>query len=309
MSAGDTKKLLNEAEKKVYEGEYKNAVTLLESILKANPRNLDALDLYAKAATDSGKEQMAIKILKRAISFDPKTAHRWMDLGQLQSGPTALKCFRQGISVMEANLMHAMKNAPLDFNLKDSLRMEIASGYASVADLFVTDLCDETHAERECEKALKLALNACEKSLEAHYGCANLRLIQGRRKEAVMHTRACNQILEEKKVGEVSPALRMSIAEICLELGETTHAAEMAEVLLQEDDRIVQSWYFAALCYFAAEDMETTTQYLKRAVDMLKKSPQKDLMTACQDLYNQMRRKKGQMNNHVGKEDNKMETE
>lgn len=35
---------------------------------------------------------------------------------------------------------------------------QVASAYASIAELFMTDLCDEPNAEKSCEMALKEAL-------------------------------------------------------------------------------------------------------------------------------------------------------
>ena len=37
-------------------------------------------------------------------------------------------------------------------------KKQVASAYASVAELFMTDLCDQQNAEQSCEQALKEAL-------------------------------------------------------------------------------------------------------------------------------------------------------
>lgn len=85
----------------LYRGEVKDAMGLLERVIKAQPKNVDAIDLYARAATDAGNHELALKALKKAIGLAPKVAHRWMDLAQIQSGATALKCYRQGIVLMQ----------------------------------------------------------------------------------------------------------------------------------------------------------------------------------------------------------------
>jgi len=274
--------LLQDAEKKVYGGDFKSALPILEDYLKTNPKNLDALDLYVKAAMDKGDSTLAIKALKHAISIDPKTSHRWMDLGQIQSGVTALKCYRQGVSAMENQLKKA---GGVDAKNCDGLRREIASGFASIAELFMTDLCDEPGAEQECEKALASAMRASTQSATAQYGCANLRFIQGRSKDAEPHLKACVHIIEKVgDDGELTYEFKMSVAELCLEMGKAEEAADIVERLLSENDRIVQVWYFAALCYNALNEVDIASQYLTRAVDMLKKSPEPDLMHACENL-------------------------
>mmetsp|Transcript_26478 Transcript_26478/g.51290 ORF Transcript_26478/g.51290 Transcript_26478/m.51290 type:complete len:332 (+) Transcript_26478:265-1260(+) len=281
--------MMAEAEKKVYEGDFKSAKSLLEVILKATPKNLHALDLFAKGATDAGDAQTAIKILKHAISIDPKTYHRWMDLAQIQDGVTALKCYRQGLALMEEALKTVAGAAGADQKTMQTIRVEMASGYASVAELFVTDLCDENGAEKECEKAVGAALRVCSQSPEANYAAANLRYIQGRGQDAAPHLGTCVNSLKSGNFNSTYE-FRMNVAQLCFEMGNLEAALDITEGLLEEDNRIVQTWYFASLCYFRAGDLATANEYLQRAVAMLKKAPQRELMAACEELHEEMRK-------------------
>ena len=48
------------------------------------------------------------------------------------------------------------------------LKYEISSAFVSIAELFMTDLCDEDDAETECEKYLNLSLAADPTNIETY---------------------------------------------------------------------------------------------------------------------------------------------
>jgi len=63
----------------------------------------------------------------------------------------------------------------------------IGSAYASIADLYMTDLCDEPDAEERCHENLKEAFKNDKDNIEAHLSMANLRLVRNNDKEAKEH--------------------------------------------------------------------------------------------------------------------------
>lgn len=60
----------------------------------------------------------------------------------------------------------------------------VTSIYCSLAELYMTDLCEETDAEDCCEKYVEAALNESPNSYEAFQTLANMRLSQNRSEEA-----------------------------------------------------------------------------------------------------------------------------
>lgn len=64
---------------------------------------------------------------------------------------------------------------------------QVASAYASIAELFMTDLCDEPNAEQSCETALKEALSVDSNNVDALQSLANLRMIRDKDAEAKVH--------------------------------------------------------------------------------------------------------------------------
>lgn len=63
----------------------------------------------------------------------------------------------------------------------------IGSAYASIADLYMTDLCDEPEAEEHCQNALNEAFKVDKDNIEAHQSMANLRLVRNNDQEAKKH--------------------------------------------------------------------------------------------------------------------------
>ena len=72
---------------------------------------------------------------------------------------------------------------------------QVASAYASVAELFMTDLCDEPNAEKNCEMALHEALKIDGTNIDALQSLANLRMIRDKDAEAKQHLSKVYEII------------------------------------------------------------------------------------------------------------------
>lgn len=60
------------------------------------------------------------------------------------------------------------------------------------------------------------------------------------------------------------------------------HALSLFEQLLLEDDRFVELWYLTGLCYMRMGDNAVASEYLQRALLMLEKSPNQELLDDVQ---------------------------
>merc|ERR1712087_58342 len=114
-----------------------------------------------------------------------------MYLGQLQNGKDAISSFEKGISLM----LSTQKSE----GTKDITVRSISVGYCSMAELYVTDLCDEPNAESECERYLQLSVKADPTNAEAYHLLANLRLIQGNVAKANECLQKCLNFLPSNK--------------------------------------------------------------------------------------------------------------
>lgn len=90
--------------------------------------------------------------------------------------------YQKGIEVLQRDLEeHEAKNNGEEVLLT---KKQIASAYASIADLYMTDLCDEPSAEQNCEFSLKEALKMDSHNIDALQSLANLRMIRNKDDEA-----------------------------------------------------------------------------------------------------------------------------
>lgn len=84
----------------------------------------------------------------------------------------------------------SQKTNDLSFLLRlDNNRRKLASAYATVSELYLTDLCYEDNAEKECESYLEMALNISDDNdgeplIDALQTAASFRLSQRRQNEA-----------------------------------------------------------------------------------------------------------------------------
>ena len=141
-------------------------------------------------------------------------------LGQLSEGKEALSFYLQGIQESTNNDL-------------------VSNAWSSIAELYMTDLCEEEEAEQACEDAILKALE--HGSAEAHRVAAELRLVQGKQDEAKKHA---THLVEMS--ANASYDSRLAITKIFIELQMYHEAIAFAEALLQEDDEVLDVWYLLA---------------------------------------------------------------
>ena len=70
--------------------------------------------------------------------------------------------YRKGIEIMALS-----RNQEKDETKIKELSRSISNAFCSVAELFMTDLCDEDDAEEECQKCIQEAIDADKENPEA----------------------------------------------------------------------------------------------------------------------------------------------
>lgn len=130
------------------------------------------IDSFAELSNSLGEYETAMNLFKESIKLFPsENPSKYLALAQLSNGHTSLDLYQKGITLLKKNANQ--ENNP-----------ETASAYAAIAELFMTDLCDEPNAERTCELCLKNALKIDDTCIDAYQSLANLRLIRGNYAEA-----------------------------------------------------------------------------------------------------------------------------
>jgi len=111
---------------------------------------------------------------------DERKAGRMLYLAQMLGGKEALAQFSAAVNMLKDN-----SNAEAHFSNAEAHSM-LCAAYCSISELYMTDLCFEEDAEKNCEEALSLATkldDGCSPNVLQQL--ANLRLSQQRGEEAV----------------------------------------------------------------------------------------------------------------------------
>lgn len=176
---------------------------------------------------------------------------KYLSLAQLMEGQDSLGLYRKAIQIMEA------AGATTD---PDGIKREMSSAYCAIAELFMTDLCDEAEAETECEAAISKAVEVDSSNPEAWQTKARLELIRNEFEAAKASMKTSTDlwlpqyvsVMENKPtVSDFDPVepcsllytTRVSTAKILIELEEWETATQVLDGLVEEDEDVVQIWY------------------------------------------------------------------
>lgn len=271
------------------------ACQFFERAIQIRPEDTDAIDLLAEAQVQAGKVDEARTSLLKSISINPSAnPAKWFLLAQLQQASEAVATFRQGITYISSNstIPEAIR------------RKQISKALASIAELYLTDLCFEDDAEAACEAAVTQALEADPTCLDARLALSSLRLSQSRPQEACI---AATELLgvvmtlrdqqgartlaqelqdtpEDTETEDVESDFCVSLAKVLLECAPSAPALyqgalELLYDLLEEDDEQAEVWLLAgvALASFIdpsadpRPDVGAAKTHLERALQLFER--------------------------------------
>lgn len=144
----------------------------------------------------------------------------------------------------------------------------ITSVYCSLAELYMTDLCETADAEACCEKYVQAALATSPHSYEAFQTLANMRLSQDRTEEAAEALAKSIQLwtlIPFESVEYPTYEFRLTCARLLVEMGSMELAREILTVLSQEDEEILEVWYLLSLCLFSEQSFLASHEALQNA--------------------------------------------
>ncbi|XP_050730743.1 uncharacterized protein LOC127005685 [Eriocheir sinensis] len=172
---------------------------------------------------------------------------------------------------------------------------QVSTAYCSVAELFMTDLCDVEEAEEECRASITKAIEADPTNPEAYQHMASFLLVKQEAEEAKQYiTKSLKawlpqyRAVREGKASagsfdpvEVCPlpyATRLTTARILIEVEDHEAAREVLEGLAEEDDEVVDTWYLLGWNhYLQGEEQREAAHYsLHRALQVHAESPSED---------------------------------
>lgn len=183
-----------------------------------------AQDLLGQILNDIGDTEKAIISFKESEELIPRSSfERLLTLGQLHEGKESLKYYQYGQQVLQELLQGTSKNNST-FKKQKEYRKEImltaSNVLCSIGDLYLTDLCDEPDAEKQCEYFFTEAIDICDTNCEAYRAMANFRLIQGRTNQAKkIILDSYKLLLENFQDTTIEPPSffsRVEIAKVCI---------------------------------------------------------------------------------------------
>ena len=283
------------------------AAAAYEAALELAPDDVRCIDALAELAFQQGDLETAEALFTRGVELAPDGHYsRHLYLGQLLQGDDAAAAFKRGISLVEA-LLSSVEAPPREEVLQ--LKRELSKACCSLAELYMTDLCENDGAEQLCENFASRAVEEDGANAEAYRVLADLRLCQQRVAESKPLLLRTVQLLEScyppddgadgsdpsaaaaklqhSSSSSVSSAAdaaaptedalaslppypsRMRAAQIAMELELYESAITMLDRLLAEDDSNMEVWYLIAEAHLHSGDAEAAVEVLQLADEML----------------------------------------
>jgi len=121
---------------------YEQAKNLLIQKMQIHPNDVDVLDTLSEVLISLDEPKEAIKILKKSIELEPeKNPEKYMSLGQLSNYKNSLLYYKKGVELYCKEINSLNQNDAEYFNNLKKIKMNLASAYASIAELYMnTDL-------------------------------------------------------------------------------------------------------------------------------------------------------------------------
>jgi len=306
--------VLDKADEFIEQYNYEMAQKFLERALEINSDHPRALETAASLLLEAGEVEKAQQCLGRAITVQPNQGYqKYFSLAQLFSGQESLELFKQGIKIIEAA---SADITDLESEQSKETRKELASAFCAVAELYMTDLCDNPEAEHECSESVRKAIEADAKSPEAWQTKARLHLIKSEFEEAKNNLNQSlnlwlptyQAVLENRPHEasqnfdpvEVCPLLyttRLSTSRMLIELEEWEKSVQVLDGLIEEDDEIVDTWYLLGWVNKLRSEHDednifigNARYYLSKAKEVHTKNPTKDkeMINHINELLNEI---------------------
>ncbi|XP_067938169.1 uncharacterized protein [Watersipora subatra] len=303
---GDSKFTVEDVLKKAQDSidvyDYDMAQRYCQKALEIDNDNIKVLELTGHVMMEVGNLEGAKQCYGRSVELVPDVGHlKYLYLGQLLDGQDSVNCFRKAIQVM-LNSLEAQENKPIEGASNESpLSVEatykdVSSAYLSIAELYMTDLCDESDAEDVCVANIKKAIEHDETNPEGYQVLADYHLVKGEIEEAKVQIlksislwlASAQSLLSDDAEGQavsdpvdcvpISPDAQLKAAKTLIEVAEYSNATDVLELLLDQDDSIVDAWYLLGWAnYLQGDEYKLTAKYyLERCQEVSEKHNYED---------------------------------
>ncbi|TPX69054.1 hypothetical protein SpCBS45565_g02664 [Spizellomyces sp. 'palustris'] len=233
--------------------------------LELQPNNVDILQSLGvtemedmTAAGEAGEEDRVGECARRAREYFLRAAElrpgqgyaKYLYLGQLSEGKESLEFYESGVEALEMALAEVAGNQEEEA----VIRRRLSEALCSMAEIYMTDCCDEPEAEVTCETFSSKAITYDPTNPEAHQTLASVRMSQCRPDDARKAIETSmdiwiNSAAPGDKDWPVYPA-RIVLVKILLELSLHERALTVLQTIQNENDEDPEGWYLFGWCYY-----------------------------------------------------------
>ncbi|EDQ86039.1 uncharacterized protein MONBRDRAFT_33988 [Monosiga brevicollis MX1] len=255
------------------------ALQFVTRALAQDPLNTEALEFRAVINLSLDHAAEAYADLRKCVEIEPHNGwSKYMYLGQLSSGQEAADMLSAGIQLMaeyEANVASKPGADPEEIK---GLHEDISAAFCSLAEVYLTDLCEEDEAQDTCLALMDKALAYDPTNIEALQTLSSIHMSMSQPDQAwellnrslAVWWYPLNGDADQQGAGEAmdvdddaaAPAaippyeLRINTCKLLIEMEQYQLAVEVAAHLLEEDEQIMQVWYLFGWALYLQKDPE-----------------------------------------------------
>lgn len=243
------------------------------------------LDHFAELCVAVEDKKLAKTLYKESIQAEPEAnPQKYMSLAELEKGLRAAELYQAGIKLLTASKAALTPNSEAALAANSSL----ASAYAAVAELYMTDLCDEANAEETCERCVTEAIATDPSCVDGHQALANLRLIRGRLPEARTALDEVLRLLRTASEGSLpTPQFLAETARMLIELEMWSEVEEATNLGISQSEEC-DLLYMNAFAKFKQGKKEDCRDTLELLRERLKEQPDAEIEEATGELAAQV---------------------
>lgn len=178
-----------------------------------------------------------------------------MELAQLSFGEEALNYYLKGIEILKQK-----------YSISCTYSAALISAYCAIAELFMSDLCDNIDSEKRCQEFIDAALELNPNHYEPLQCLCNLRLAQDNQTEA---KEIILKSLQDLPKEGISIDYRLSTVKLLMELQLNEEALEILDVLALENDSVSDVWYLAGYIRYLQGEKDESVRLLSTAKEVI----------------------------------------
>ena len=240
--------------------QFEEALNLCQEYLAVD-QNADLYFYQGSILVELGRIEEAYNSFISSHSLNPNMPEVLMSLGQISEGEEAVDYFKRGIELLKQE----------GTGESETHLLRLSNALCSLAELYLTDCCDNESAEVDCEECIKEALKIAPNNPDVLVTAASFYLTTDNQQEAAQFL---NQFyLQVSKEDPSNPSLwdatfetRLNAVRLMIESAcPPSHPLELLERLEEDNEECIDVYYLQALIYFQSNEYDQAKEALEGA--------------------------------------------